>query len=489
MNIPPSNRPASPHTFHVVIIGGGIAGLSTAWYLQQAARDQSIDLQYTIIEASDRWGGKVQTEYVDSDGDSSFVLEAGPDAFLTRKAGVVNLVRELGLEERVISVNQVRHQTYVVNKGQLVPLPEGMQLLVPTRLRPFLRSPLFSRWGKLRVGLDWFIPKRTSKTDESLAHFVRRRLGTEVLDKLAEPLLSGVYNAEPENQSMQATFSQFPAMEQKYGSLLRGAKSTQANLSPERKSAFISFQQGACELVAALVSHLSGCLRLSTPVETVMKSGRNYRVRLATGEELIADAVVLATPAKVAALLTKQGFSQTATQLETIPYSSIGAVYLGFRKSDVQRVLDGFGVVIPRSEKRKIDGITWVSSKWTSRAPSDSVLLRVFFGGPNTRDMMRLSDDNLLDVIRSEVRSLLGIHVLPIFHRVFRWPEGYPQYEVGHLDRIAAIEAALPHGLYVTGSSYRGIGVPDCITQGQNTASQVIADLLERKSEASPLSV
>jgi oxygen-dependent protoporphyrinogen oxidase len=470
----------------VVIIGGGIAGLSAAWYLQKAASEQGLPIHFTVLEQSDRWGGKIQTERMDGFGDAPFILEAGPDAFLTRKPWALALARELGLDERILGVNRAKIQTYVVHRGQPVPLPEGLQLLVPTKIMPFLRSPLFSLWGKLRVGLEPFIPRRADDSDETLANFVRRRLGAEVLDKLAEPLLAGVYNSDPERQSMLATFPQFPAMEQKYGSLIRGIGATRPDKPANSTPAFISFESGAHEMVEALVVQLTGDLRLNVSVQSIEILEGNYQISLDDGRQLAADALILAVPAKVAAALLKNAAPEAAHHLGEMRSASIGAVYLGFRKQDVTHPLDGFGVVIPSSEGRGIDGMTWISSKWTRRAPDGHVLLRVFFGGPHTRAAMDMDDAELVNMVRAEVRSLLRIQAPPLFHKIFRWPDGYPQYDLRHLERVAAIESNLPIGIYLAGSAYRGVGVPDCIKQGQTAAKHVISQLLQRQLSAQP---
>jgi protoporphyrinogen/coproporphyrinogen III oxidase len=480
MNTPPHN----PAIKHVVIIGGGIAGLSAAWYLQQGAAIRGVELRFTVLEQSTVWGGKIYTEQVEGFGNAPFVLEAGADAFLTRKPWALALARELGLEARIQGVNQDHSRTFVVHRGKLVPLPSGLQLLVPTRLWPFLRSPLLSFWGKLRVGMEMLIRPRRNAADESLANFVRRRLGPEALDKLAEPLLAGVYNAEPERQSILATFPQFPALEKQYGSLIRGTRATRRKREPNNDAPpFISFQSGAHELITALVTQLKGDLRLNVTVRAVrdiMRREGGYTVTMNDDTQLEAESVILATPANISAALVRDSVPEAAAQLGAIRYASISSMYLGFLRSEVPHPLDGFGVVIPGSERRRIDGMTWTSSKWNQRAPSGYVLLRVFFGGPYTRDMMELDDDARSAIIRGELRSLLGIAAAPTFQRVYRWQNGYPQYDVGHLDRVAAIESALPPGLYVAGSSYRGVGVPDCIKQGQAVAQQVIVNLFEK---------
>jgi protoporphyrinogen/coproporphyrinogen III oxidase len=469
----------------LVIVGGGIAGLSAAWYAQQEARRQGVELQLTVLESSNRWGGKIYTEGADGNGDGALILEMGADAFLTRKPWALVLARELGLEDRIQGVNQENSRTFVAHRGRLTPLPEGLQLLVTTQLLPFLRSPLFSPGGKLRVLLERFVPRRKAQGDETLADFVRRRLGAEALDKLAEPLLAGVYNAEPEHQSMLATFPQFPALEQQYGSLMRGSRAAHAEqkAAPSAIPPFISFKTGAHELIDALVDQLDADLRLHTAVEAVETcDGGGYTLTLSSVETLEADAVIFATPANVTAKLLQQAAPEAAAHLREIRYAGIGTIYLSYRREDVPHPLDGFGVVIPSSEGRRIDGMTWTSSKWAGRAPSGQGLLRVFFGGPQTRDVLDLNDADLLAVVREELSDLLGIEAQPLFQRIFRWREGYPQYDLGHLERVEAIEAALPPGMIVTGSSYRGVGVPDCVKQGQAAAQQVISLLAQREA-------
>jgi oxygen-dependent protoporphyrinogen oxidase len=461
---------------HVVIVGGGIAGLSAAWYLQQETLKQS--LSYTVLEQSDRWGGKIQTDVVEGFGESPFVLERGPDGFLRRKPSALRLVRELGLEARIVGTKPENSRTFVLHHGKPLSLPEGLQLLAPTKVFPFLRSPLFSLWGKLRVGMDWFIPPRRMPDDETLADFVRRRFGNEMLETLAEPLLAGVYNGEAERQSILATFPQFPALEKQYGSVIRGVRASRRDSVAESAAPFFSFRQGAHELVKALVAQLTGELRLNTAVRSIRRStDSTYIIVTDDGAAIRADAVILATPAKTAAALVYSLSPGAANLLNTIRTASIGSIYLGFRRADVAHPLNGFGMVIPGTERRRIDGITWTSSKWDHRTPSGYVLLRVFFGGPHTRDMMALDDSHLLAAVQEEIQSLLGIRPAPLFYRIYRWPDGYPQYDWGHLERVAAIESQLPPGLTLTGSAYRGVGVPDCIQQGQAEAQKIAAFL------------
>jgi protoporphyrinogen/coproporphyrinogen III oxidase len=476
-----THRPSAPVPYaekrakHVVIIGGGITGLSAAWALQQKAAEEDVTLRYTLLESSDRWGGKAQTEQIDSDGDQPFVLEAGPDAFLTRKPWAYALAQELGLSDRIQSVNRENNKTFILHRGLPVPLPEGLQLLVPTKIGAFLRSPLFSWAGKIRALFDLVIPKRQQAGDETLANFVRRRLGPEILDKVAEPLLGGVYNGDSEQQSIEATFPQFPALEQKSGSLIRGMWAAQGESKPSSVPPFISFHTGTHELIDTLVSRLAGEKRLNAPVQRIERT-ENNRYRVVANELFYeTDAVILATPAFVTATLLREIAPESAAQIDTIPYVGIGSAYFAFLRDSVPHPLNGFGLVVPASEQRPIDGITWTSSKWDRRAPTDTVLLRVFFGGPRSKDTLTLDDDALRQVLRNELHSLFGITDAPLFTCIYRWREGYPQYTVGHLERLAEAESALPEGVFLAGSAYRGVGVPDCVRQGQEAAQKALA--------------
>lgn len=462
MNTPPLKS--------VVIVGGGITGLSAGWYLQQG----SARLGYKLLEQSNRWGGKIWTEQIDGAGDVPFILEAGPDAFLTRKPWALALARELGLSERIQPVNIDNNRTFVLHRGRPIALPEGLQLLVPTQLGPFMRSPLFSPWGKVRTLLDWWLPARQSDVDETLASFVRRRLGAEMLDKLGEPLLGGVFNGDLEQQSMLATFPQFPALEKQHGSLLRGMLRKPAS-TETTEPPFISFKTGTHELVKQLVAQLQGELCLNTGVRQIehLDHGR-YRVVTNTATVLEADAIILATPAPITAHLLRAIAPAATEHLSGIPYSGIGTAYFAFHSDDVPHPLTGFGLVIPRSERRAIDGVTWTSSKWHGRAPANHVLLRVFFGGTRTRATLQLDDAALLPMLQAELKSIFGIAAPPLFHRIYRWPDGYPQYNLGHLERVAAAEAALPPGIFIAGSAYRGVGAPDCVRQGRDAAAQVL---------------
>ncbi len=467
---------------HVAIVGGGITGMSFAWHLQQQAREAGLEVTYTLLEESGRWGGKIRTDYVEGYADEPFVVEGGPDAVLTQKPWALQMARQMGLGGRLWPTNDDRRQTFVVHRGRPTPLPDGLLLIVPTKITPFVFSRLISPWGKLRMGLDLFIPPKRDGADETLADFMRRRLGSEALDKLAEPLLSGIYNADAEMQSLLATFPRFRDLEVKYGSLMRGMLAARkARPSPsangKKPAMFTSFKNGMQELVDGLLPHLTGDLRLGTAVHAIKKKANGYQLSLNNKETLTADVVLLAVPAFVAAKLIKPFSQAVADDFNRIRYVSTGTVSLAFRRDEIGHPLNGFGLVIPRSEKRRVNAITWSSTKFNNRAPDGFALLRVFFGGSRTPEMMSAADEDLLATVSAELESLMGVTAEPLFHRIFRWHKSNPQYDVGHLDRVARIEAALPPGLWVTGSPYRGVGVPDCVHQAQQTAVRVIEEL------------
>ncbi len=478
----------SANPAQVVIVGSGIAGLSAAWYVQQQAETTGVPVWVTVLEAADHTGGKVITDIVDGYGDQPFVVEGGPDSFLTQKPWALQLARELSMEDRLLGTNDDKRQVYVVNRGKPAPLPDGVLLIVPTKFMPFTLSGLISPLGKLRMGLDLFIPAKRDGQDETLAAFVRRRLGSEALDKIAEPLMSGIYNAEAEQQSLLATFPRFRALEEKYGSLIRGMLAARRARKPPPKDGsapalFTTFRDGARELVDTLAERLADAIRLNAPVTGIEpQPDGGYLVQVDNGERLAADTVILTTPAFTTADLVRPFAQAAADQLDGIRYVSTGTISLAYRQEDAASLLPGFGVIIPHSERRPVNAITVSSTKFDHRAPAGYVLLRVFFGGSRSPQTMHLDDADVLRVVRGELAALLQIDAEPVFHRIYRWPNANPQYDVGHLERVAAIEQALPAGLFVTGSPYRGVGLPDCVKQSQEAAAQVITWLGDRQT-------
>jgi oxygen-dependent protoporphyrinogen oxidase len=468
---------------HITIIGGGIAGLATAFYLQQKTRATGTNIQYSLIEGEPRFGGKIMTEVVDD-----FVIEGGPDSFITQKPGGLQLCRDLGLSDRLIPTNDDHRHIFVLHRGKLTPFPGGYRLAVPTELIPFALSPLISPWGKLRMGLDLFIPPRREPGDESLANFIRRRLGREALDKIAAPIMAGIYVADAERLSLQSTFPMFADMERKHGSLIkamRAAKQPPPNGNghhPKPLSMFTSLRGGMAELVERLVAQLDGDLRPGHTVAGLRRrSPDDFELTFdrAGSQPLRTDQVILALPAFAAVPLLEPLAPELAGLLRTIRYVSTATISLGYRRADLegQHDLNGFGFMIPKSEQRQIMACTWSSTKFEHRAPEQGRLLRVFVGGEGGESLVNLSDEQLLTLTRAELAATMGITARPVVSKIFRWPQGNAQYDVGHLERVAAMEAlaARAPGLYLTGSAFRGIGIPDCVKSAQATVAQIFS--------------
>jgi len=464
-------------TFHVAIVGGGIAGLSAAYHLQQQAPP---GVTYSLLESGPAWGGKIVTDIVDG-----FVVEGGPDSFISQKPAALRLCRELGLEDRLVGTNEAQRKVYVLLGGRLRPLPDGVMLVIPTKFTPFITSPLISLPGKVRMGMDLVIPRRHENGDESLASFIRRRLGQEALDRIAEPLMSGIHVSDAERQSLAGTFPRFMDMERKHRSLIKGMlfeKAQAQRRQGPRLPLFMTLRGGLAELVEAIVRRLTGSLRLNNPaarLELVADGpgGRSgYRVYPASGQPLWADAVVLATPSYAAADLLQPLQPALSARLRAIRYVSTATLSLGYQRREFEHPLNGFGFVVPRREATRLMACTWTSTKFSHRAPDDGVLLRAFLGGPHQERLVDLDDTALLDLVHDELRCIMGVNAQPVMARLYRWHQANPQYDVGHLERIEEIEAltaGLP-GLYLTGSAYRGVGIPDCIQQGKNTAQTIL---------------
>jgi oxygen-dependent protoporphyrinogen oxidase len=463
----------------VLIVGGGIAGLSAAYGLAESAAARESPIECTLVEAAPRLGGKILTEQV-----GGFVIEGGPDSFLAQKPWGIELCRRLGLADRVIGTNQDRRKTYVYSNGRLEHLPEGLALGVPTRLGPFLGSGLLSWKGKLRLGAELLIPRRRECGDESLGAFFRRRLGDEALERIIEPLMTGIYAGDADSLSIQATFPRFPEMERQAGSIIRALLGSSrrggqiSNLSPP--SPFVTLQGGLSEMVQALTARL-GHLRVLTGRRAravrVSEAPRGYEVVIEGTAPLAVDALILATPAYDAATLLEPLDGELAALLSGIPYASTATISLGFRRQDFSHPLDGYGFVVPRVEGRALLAVTWTSSKWSHRAPDDAVLLRAYVGGAGREAVLEQSDDGLLSLVRADLRAVMGITEVPVLTRVYRWPRAMPQYLVGHLEKLAAIDERLARwpGLFLTGAGYRGVGIPDCIRDGLDTAERVRA--------------
>jgi oxygen-dependent protoporphyrinogen oxidase len=488
---PQGARPAvltPDHRHHVVVIGGGISGLAAAYALQERARAAGTPLVCSLVEARPRLGGVIATERLDG-----FVIEGGPDALLTQKPWGLELCQTLGIADRLLGTNDRQRRIYILWGGRLQPLPEGLMLIVPTRIAPLLRSPLLSWPGKLRMAFEYFLPPRPPDGDESLAGFVRRRLGQEALEKIAEPLLAGIYAGASHEMSLLATFPRLRELEITHGGLIRGMlaqrqgrRHTRTTNGQAAISLFVAPQGGMAEIVEALGARLEGVdIRLGAQVRRVVPEeygttapGR-YTVHLEQGPPLQADSVVFATPAHDTARQVEGFHPGLAEALRSIPYVSSATISLAYQRSAVPHPLDGFGFLVGRREHRRIMASTWTSTKFSRRAPADHVLIRSFIGGVGHESLLTLDNAALVRLVTEELQGVLGITAAPRLARVFRWERANPQYLVGHLARVDAMEQMLaPYpGLFLTGSAYRGVGIPDCIHQGSQTAERLLAAL------------
>jgi oxygen-dependent protoporphyrinogen oxidase len=470
-----------------IVIGGGIAGLASAYYLQRNAGQQVLPLEITLIEREARWGGKILTERKDG-----FVIEGGPDTFLATKPWGIALCRELGLEERLHGTNPHQKNTYVLHRGRLQPLPDGLAMMVPTHFGSIARTPLLSLPAKARMGLDYLLPPRQSLMDESLGSFVSRRLGRSAYENLIEPLMSGIYAGDGDQLSLQATFPYLREMESQHGGLIRGALSLRQKASKNgshrngSRSAFLTPRTGLAEIVESLVAALNAQgvhLCHGVGVQSIRRSGEAYQVELENGELLSAQGVILASPAYNSAGLLEEVSPVLADELRGIPYVSTATVSLAYPSERLSHSLNGYGYVIPRREGRRALACTWTSTKFPHRAPEGHSLVRVFIGRAGQEEQIDWHEASLLETARQELELTLGIRAEPELAHTFIWERAMPQYVLGHPERLERIETALGHlpGLALAGNAYRGIGIPDCIHSGEVAAETILRGFLTQR--------
>ncbi|MGC8684554.1 MAG: protoporphyrinogen oxidase [bacterium] len=469
----------------VVIIGAGISGLTAAYRLNRIKVQSGIDLNITVVEKSDYIGGTIRTEHV-----NGFVIEAGPDCFFVEKPYAGMLVKELGLSDRLIGTNNENQGTFVLWNNKLHRLPEGVILMIPTKFMPFVTSSLFSFFGKIRMGMELFVPRRTDGVDESLSEFTIRRFGKEALDRIAEPLVAGVHAGDPDTMSVKSSFPRFVDMEQKYGSLIRGMikarAAMRATTGGHSNSMFMTMKDGLKELTDALKKNSPDVdFKMGVKALSIQRKKNNdeppYYITLSNGELLVADGIILATPAYVSAELVSPINKDLSELLLSIPYVSTATISLAYKKENFNHRLKGFGFVVPKKENRHIMAATWTSSKFSYRAPDDAVLIRCFIGGAWNQKIVFESDETIIDIIKTELGEIMGISSEPIFTRIYRWEKAMPQYTIGHGSRIKTIEQLLGGigNIQVCGSAYNGIGISDCINSGNLAAQNLLKGLLK----------
>jgi oxygen-dependent protoporphyrinogen oxidase len=476
-----------------VIIGGGLSGLAVAHRLLERSSSARRPIEVVVLEARDRVGGVIGTERI-----NGFTLETGPDSFITNKPWALDLCRRLGLESELLPTDSHHRRSFVVRNGRLLPVPEGFVLMAPHRLGPILTTPILSWKGKLRFLMDLFVPRRGDEGEESLASFVRRRFGREAMERLVQPLVGGIYTADPNELSLKATLPQYLAMEQEHRSLIlaglrrarsKGASDSESQASGARYGMFVTLADGMDRLPQALAASLpAGVVRLETPVRRVVRNDpvSPWSVELLDGTSIDASAVVLTTESHAAARLLDVEDPALALQLRAIPYASSIIVNIAYRRDQIQHPLDGFGAVVPAVEGRPILAVSFTSVKFPCRSPAGSVLMRVFIGGAMQPELVDLGDDEIQDLVRRELASLIGAAGEPELISISRHPRAMPQYVLGHLDRVAAIRRKLArfHRLYLTGIAFDGVGIPDCIHAAEETADQLLNSLADAATAA-----
>jgi oxygen-dependent protoporphyrinogen oxidase len=470
----------------IIVIGGGISGLAAAHRLLERSRSEERALEVLLLEAGTRTGGVIQTKQRDG-----FLLEGGPDSFISEKPAAIRLAERLGIASRLIETNPGQRRSFIVRKGRLLPVPEGFQLLAPTRFWPFVTTDIFSWTGKARMALDLLLPRRADNgvDDESLAQFVRRRLGREALERMAQPMVGGIYTADPERLSLRATMPRFLLMEREHRSLIRAmwrqrrllSDAQSKGTSGARYSLFLSFDAGMQTLSDELTRALPpASIKLNAGVERLSfdETTGQWMIQ-AQGENFRADAVCLALPAYGASALLNETNAQLAKELDEIPYASTATVNLAYRRRDIPHPLDGFGFVVPLIEKRSTLACTFSSIKFARRAPEGQALLRAFVGGALQPEMFALEEAAIINAVRKDLRVLLGIEQAPLFARVEKWPRSMAQYHLGHVERVGRIKQHLlsTPTLKLAGNAYEGAGIPDCIRSGESAADELF-DLL-----------
>ena len=493
----------------VVIIGGGVAGLGAAYKLRRAA-DEGHEVSFVLVEKDDRLGGKIFTDVHDDPDGGSYVADGGSDSFLTEKGAVHRIAKSLGIFEDETGTLDENKKTFILKNGRLVTMPDGMMMFAPTKILPMATTRLYSWPAKFRMALDLFMPRKerwadgetAQDHDETLESLVVRRLGQECLDRLAEPLAAGVNGDDPKAMSVAARYPMLLDMEQKHGSLVKGflaqrkkVEAMKKKYPPKpgapRRTFFSSFRPGL-QFLTDSMAKAAGLdnIRTGAAVTGLARSGDGWRVSLERGETLDADAVIVATEAWAAAPLAVFADPSIAVLLDEIPCSSCATALLAFDEADCPFDLSWHGILSPMVEKRPLTGVSLMTSKWPDRAPEGKVLFRGFLGGPRDQEILEKSDEELLEIARTQLVDLLGVRAdaKPSYAKLFRWERGMPQYTLGHLDRVDTLEAkcAEVKGFALAGNAYRGVGVPNALESGERAVSKVLADfgiVLEEDSQ------
>jgi protoporphyrinogen/coproporphyrinogen III oxidase len=463
----------------VIVVGGGITGLATAYYLYKEAKEKSIPLEIKLIEASKRLGGVIETVHK-----NGCVIEKGPDSIIARKKSGLELIEEMGLKDKVIS--NTAGKSYILVKGKLHTMPEGSFMGIPTQVTPFAFSGLFSPMGKIRAAGDFILPKGKPQDDQSLGRFFRRRLGDEVVENLIEPLLAGIYAGDIDKLSLMSLFPMFYQVEQQHRSLVFGLKKTMPPAPktkvkvPGKKGMFISLTTGLEEIVKQLEIRLGDMIVKGTPVSKIEKNGDSYLVKLSNGVVEEADTVVVTSDHfNAQKMLSHYSFMD---YFKEMPSTSVANVAMAFSKSAIKQDIDGTGFVVSRNNDHRITACTWTHKKWVGSCPEDMALLRSYVGKPSDEEVVNLSDEEIIDIVLKDLNKTMNITEKPQFYVVSRWKKAMPQYNVGHKDRMKQVKDSMAKelpGVFLAGSSFEGVGIPDCIDQGKAAVQKVLKFIAE----------
>lgn len=456
----------------IAIVGGGITGLTTAYYLQKEINQHDLPFEVKLYESSEHLGGMIHTEHKDG-----FTIERGPDSLLARKPSVFRLIEEVGLQDNLVDV--AAGKAYVLANEKLHGIPTGSFMGIPTQVTPFALSSLFSPIGKIRAAGDLVKSKSEPQEDQSLGHFFRNRLGDQVVENLIEPLLAGVYSGDLDRLSLMATFPNFYELEQKHGSLIKGLRKSRGKQPKHKKkpSVFKTLKTGLGSLVDAVVEELDGgTIETKTAVDHIEKRDSGYDLMLGTGEVAQADSVILTTPHYACQrMLTQYEFMEP---LKEMPATSVANVAMAFDQSAIEKDVDGTGFLVSRNSDYRITACTWTHKKWPHTTPDGKALLRAYVGKPSDQEVVDLSDNEIQNIVLNDLNKIMNITQPPEFTVVTRWKDARAQYTVGHKERIHRIKESLRSelpGVFVAGASFEGLGVPDCIDQGE----QAVVDVLE----------
>ncbi|MGB9456969.1 MAG: protoporphyrinogen oxidase [Bryobacteraceae bacterium] len=454
-----------------VIVGGGISGLAAAYYLAKGGATA------TLVESRPRLGGVIETVEVEG-----CTIEAGPDSFLSAKPAALELIGELGLADQVIGSNDHLRVTFVRRDGRLTPLPDGLMMMVPTKILPLLATSLVGWRTKLRMAMELLRAPKPAAGDQSVAEFIEEHYGAEAVDYLAEPLLSGVYGGNPADLSVSSVLPRFVELANRYGSLTRGVLAERARAAKPRSHRepaaplFRTLKGGLGQMVGAITAAIEGKVEVRRGrAQAIERAGTGFRVRV-DGDWIEARRVVVACEAHNAAPLAGAVDGRIGELLATIPYSSSMTVALGFDAADFARPPIGFGFLVPKKERRRLVACTWVGTKFSYRVPAGTIVARCFLGGTEDAGVLDQSDQRVLAAVTAELAEIAGVRAVPRFSRIFRWPRSMAQYTVGHPQRLAEIEAraAQVSGFYLAGNAYQGIGIPDCIRMGKAAAEKIL---------------